>query len=44
LKAGGSLTPLELMKLAGVDMSQPEPIRLAVQYVGRLVDELETMF
>lgn len=44
LKAGGTLSPLELMKLAGVDMSQPEPIRLAVQYVGQLVDDLENMF
>lgn len=44
LKAGGSLPPLELMKLAGVDMSQPEPIRQAVRYVGQLVDELESMF
>ena len=36
LKAGGSLTPQELMKLAGVDMSGPEPIRSAVAYVGSL--------
>jgi len=41
LKAGGTLTPLELAKLAGVDISQPEPIRKAVAYVGSLVDELE---
>lgn len=44
LKAGGTLRPLELMKLAGVDMSQPEPIRKAVAYVGSLVDELEKSF
>lgn len=41
LKAGGTLKPLELMRLAGVDMSSPEPIRQAVAYVGSLVDELE---
>lgn len=44
LKAGGSMSPLELMKLGGVDMSQPEPIRGAVAHVGRLVDQLEQMF
>ncbi|MCR8845132.1 oligoendopeptidase F [Paenibacillus sp. SC116] len=44
LKAGGTLSPLELMKLAGVDMSGPEPIRSAVAYVGGLVDQLEQLF
>ncbi|WP_202078168.1 oligoendopeptidase F [Caldalkalibacillus salinus] len=44
LKAGGTMKPLELMKYAGVDMSQPEPIHEAVAYVGTLVDELEKSF
>ena len=44
LKAGGTLRPLELLRLAGVDMSSPEPIRAAVAYVGSLVDELERAF
>jgi oligoendopeptidase F len=44
LKAGGTKKPLELMKMAGVDMSSPEPIRKAVAYVGSLVDELEKSF
>jgi oligoendopeptidase F len=44
LKAGGTHTPLELMKHAGVDMSKPDPIRKAVAYVGSLVDELEKSF
>lgn len=44
LKAGGTLKPLELMKLAGVDMTTPEPIKKAVAYVGSLVDELEKSF
>lgn len=44
LKAGGTLKPLELMQLAGVDMSTPEPIKEAVVYVGSLVDELEQSF
>ncbi|CAG9619919.1 oligoendopeptidase F [Sutcliffiella rhizosphaerae] len=44
LKAGSTLTPLELMKQGGVDMSTPEPIKTAVAYVGSLVDELENSF
>jgi oligoendopeptidase F len=44
LKAGGTMRPLDLMKIAGVDMSEAEPIRSAVTYVGSLVDELERLF
>jgi len=44
LKAGGTLTPLELAKKAGVDMSNPEPIREAVKYVGALVEELIELY
>jgi oligoendopeptidase F len=44
LKAGGTLKPLELLQLAGIDLNSPEPIRAAVGYVGSLVDELESAF
>lgn len=44
LQAGGTLPPLELMRLAGVDMASPEPLRRAVRYFGSLVDELERSF
>ncbi|MFC0187765.1 oligoendopeptidase F [Fictibacillus aquaticus] len=44
LRAGGTMTPLELMKHAGVDMSTPEPIKKAVSYVGTLIDELEMSY
>ncbi|MFD1135151.1 oligoendopeptidase F [Paenibacillus urinalis] len=44
LKAGGSMSPLELMKLAGVDMSRPDAIRSAAAYVGSLIDELESLY
>ena len=44
LKAGGTLKPLELMQLAGIDMSTPQPIHDAVAYVGSLIDELERSF
>lgn len=44
LKAGGSKNPMELAEMAGVDMTKPEPIRTAVDYVGSLVDELVKSF
>ncbi|MBA4343157.1 MAG: oligoendopeptidase F [Methylibium sp.] len=44
LKAGGTHTPLDLMRMAGIDMDSPQPIHDAVAYVGRLIDELETSF
>ena len=40
LKAGGTMKPLDLIKLAGVDMSTQDPIKVAVDYVGSLIDEL----
>jgi len=44
LKAGGTLRPLELARMAGVDLAMPDPIRAAVAYVGSLVEELEQSF
>ncbi|WP_078428108.1 oligoendopeptidase F [Alkalihalobacterium alkalinitrilicum] len=44
LKAGGTKKPLDLMKMAGIDMSNTEPIRKTVQFVGTLIDELEKGF
>ncbi len=44
LKAGGTLDPLDLLKVAGIDMSSMEPVREAVAYVGSLVDEVEASF
>ncbi len=38
LKAGGTKPPMELAKMAGVDMSKPGTIRSAVNYVGSFVD------
>ena len=39
LKAGGTKGPIELAKMAGVDMNKQEPIHAAVEYSG-LVDEV----
>jgi len=44
LKAGGTKKPLELAKMAGVDMTKPDPIRAAVAYVGSLVGEVIRSF
>lgn len=44
LKVGGKYQPLDHIKIAGLDMSSPEPIRQAVAFVGSLIDELEKSF
>lgn len=44
LKAGGTMKPLELLQIAGIDLGSPAPIRAAVATVGSLVDELERAF
>lgn len=44
IKAGGTKGPLDLMKMAGVDLSRPDPIRKAIAYVGSIVDEVEKTF
>ena len=41
LKAGGSLYPLDALKLAGIDMTSPAPIQRAFGVLSRMVDRLE---
>jgi oligoendopeptidase F len=43
LKSGGSRFPIDSLKIAGVDMSSPQPVHAACQAFGRLVDELEKL-
>lgn len=43
LKAGGSMKPLELLQLAGIDFSDARPVHNAAVFVGSLVDELEAL-
>ena len=43
LKSGGSRFPIDSLKLAGVDMSGPEPVRAACWIFAGLVDELEKL-
>ncbi|MBT9177271.1 MAG: Oligoendopeptidase F, plasmid [Firmicutes bacterium] len=44
LKAGGSKPPVELARMAGVDMTDPVAIKSAVDYVGELVDSVVESF
>ena len=41
LKAGGSRYPLAALRLAGIDMEQPEPVARGFAILARMVDELE---
>jgi oligoendopeptidase F len=43
LKAGGSLYPLDALKLAGVDMATPAPVERAFAVLASYVDRLETL-
>jgi oligoendopeptidase F len=43
LKAGGSKSPIELASTAGIDISTDQPLRSTINYIGTLVDELETL-
>jgi oligoendopeptidase F len=41
LKSGGSDYPMNQLKQAGVDLTQPEPFLAVVEQFGELVDLLE---
>ena len=43
LSSGSSMTPIELLKLAGVDMTTPEPVNAGLQLFGELIDEMEQL-
>jgi len=43
LKMGDSDFPIELLKIAGVDMSQKEPVESAMDLFESLLNELESM-
>jgi oligoendopeptidase F len=43
LKVGGSLYPLDALKLAGVDMATPAPVERAFAVLASYVDRLETL-
>ena len=43
LKSGGSRYPLEALKMAGVDLTTPEPVSAAFNVLTNLVNRLETL-
>ena len=43
LKAGGTLSPLELAQAADVDMSTPEALHQTIAYVDSLLDQVESL-
>ncbi|HEX2926867.1 MAG TPA: oligoendopeptidase F [Ruminiclostridium sp.] len=43
LKGGGSNYPIELLKIAGVDLSSPQPIQDALNVFEKILDELEEL-
>lgn len=44
LKSGCTDDPIELLKIAGVDMASPEPIQNALSYFAELVNELQSLY
>lgn len=43
LSSGSSASPIDLLKIAGVDMTTPEPINAALSIFGKLIDELDNL-
>ena len=43
LKAGGSMYPLDALRLAGVDLASPEPVQKAFDTMAGMVDKLEAL-
>ena len=43
LKTGSSMYPVDELKIAGVDMTSPEPVRDAMKTFEALIDELESL-
>ena len=43
LKAGGSLYPLEVFRLGGVDMTTPEPVERAFAVLDDIVTRLDAL-
>ncbi|PNZ69301.1 oligoendopeptidase F [Staphylococcus croceilyticus] len=43
LKAGGSKSPVELAKIAGVDITTDAPLKSTIKYISELVNEVESL-
>lgn len=43
LKGGSTRYPIDMLKLAGIDMTSPAPVQAAIHKFDQLVDELESL-
>ncbi|GGG85507.1 oligoendopeptidase F [Staphylococcus pragensis] len=43
LKAGGSQSPVDLAKIAGVDITTDAPLKSTIKYISELVNEVESL-
>ncbi len=43
LKGGSSKYPIDMLKMAGIDMTSPAPVKAAIQTFDRLITELEEL-
>ena len=43
IKAGGSVTPVEFARLAGVDITTDQPLRRTIAYIGDQVDQIASL-
>lgn len=43
LSGGCSMSPVELLKVAGVNMEEPTPVQEALDVFGEILDEIETL-
>jgi len=43
LRAGGSMYPLDALKMAGVDLSKPEPVETTFQILADLIERLDQL-
>ncbi|WP_086095648.1 oligoendopeptidase F [Staphylococcus aureus] len=43
LKKGGSVSPVELANIAGVDITTEQPLKSTIKYISDLVDEVEKL-
>lgn len=43
LSGGCSKSPIDLLKIAGVNMEEPQPIQEALAVFGKILDEIETL-
>ncbi|SOC37538.1 oligoendopeptidase F [Ureibacillus acetophenoni] len=43
LKAGGTKDPVELAKMAGVDITTDQPLKDTIAFIGSLIDQLEQL-